>query len=384
MGKRRVLIAGVTTRALATSAARSGWQVTAVDGFGDLDLRAVATDVVVVRGGAQGCTAKLVATLSGDYAAYTSNFENFLESVARLMKGRRLLGNPPEVLAKVRDPMELMRTLRRRGVVTPNARAAAPAGGTRPGEWLLKPRRSGGGHGTRGWRKGLVVSRAHYLQQRIEGIPGSIVFVADGVQAIPLGISRQLVGERRLGARGFRYCGSLLAADPGYPLFPQHERVEEAARALAGTATTEFNLVGLNGIDFIARQGVPYPIEINPRYSASMELVERAFGIPLFELHTNGCEGKLPGRVPIARSPAPIVGKALVFARRNVTVGDTHGWLLLDTIADVPHPGERIGRGHPICTVFGEAGSVEACRRVLLRRAEGVYRSVEPRARGAA
>jgi uncharacterized protein len=384
MLKRRVAIAGVTTRALATSAARSGWQVTAVDGFGDLDLRAVATRVVVQRGGAQGCTPDLIRTLRADYAAYTSNFENHPESVALLMNGRRLLGNPPEVLAKVRNPMELMRTLRRRGFVTPSTRAGAPPRGAPVGDWLLKPRRSGGGHGTRVWRRGQTVSRAHYLQQRIEGIPGSIAFVADGARAMPLGISRQLVGERRLGARGFRYCGSLLATDRGFPLFRQHDRVEEAARALAGAATREFNLVGLNGIDFIARHGVPYPIEINPRYSASMELVERVLGVALFELHANGCEGKLPSQVPMRRTPVRIAGKAVVFARRNLTVGDTQGWLLIDTIADVPHAGERITRGHPICTVFGEASSLEVCRRTLLRRAEWVYRSVEPGARGAA
>ena len=49
-----------------------------------------------------------------------------------------------------------------------------------------------------------------------------------------------------------------------------------AAHRLAAVAAAEFHLVGVNGIDFIERSGVPYPIEINPRWSASMELVERA------------------------------------------------------------------------------------------------------------
>jgi predicted ATP-grasp superfamily ATP-dependent carboligase len=316
--------------------------------------------------------------------AYTSNFENHPESVARLMSGRRLLGNPPEVLAKVRDPLGLMRTLRLHGFVTPETRGAAPGRRTRPGEWLLKPRRSGGGHGTRIWRRGQVVSRRHYLQQRVEGVPGSIVFLADGARALPLGVSRQLTGERRLGARGFRYCGSLLAPDRTFPLFPQRERVEQTAHALADAATREFRLVGLNGIDFIARHGVPYPIEINPRYSASMELVERALGLHLFELHASACFGKLPKRLPRPSAAAGVSGKAIVFAQRNLTVGNTQSWLLADTIADVPHSGERIGRGHPICTVFGEEDSVAGCRRMLLRRADWVYRSVELRARGAA
>ena len=47
---------------------------------------------------------------------------------------------------------------------------------------------------------------------------------------------------------------------------------------MADAVTRDFGLVGLNGIDFIARAGVPWPIEVNPRYSASMELLERRCG----------------------------------------------------------------------------------------------------------
>jgi len=50
----RVLIAGVSTRGLAASAARAGYDVVAVDGFGDLDLRACARAVAVARLGGGG------------------------------------------------------------------------------------------------------------------------------------------------------------------------------------------------------------------------------------------------------------------------------------------------------------------------------------------
>ena len=42
----RVLIAGVSTRALAVSAAKAGYAVTAMDAFGDQDLRLAAKVVV--------------------------------------------------------------------------------------------------------------------------------------------------------------------------------------------------------------------------------------------------------------------------------------------------------------------------------------------------
>ena len=118
---------------------------------------------------------------------------------------------PPPVLERVRDPIELMLALRRHGFETPETRARAPrAGAGTPRRWLLKPRRSGGGHGTSAWRPGRPVGRQQYLQERIAGTPGSVVFLADGRRALALGLSRQLVGERAFGASGFRYCGSLI------------------------------------------------------------------------------------------------------------------------------------------------------------------------------
>jgi len=378
-----VLIAGVTVRALAVSAARAGYRVTAVDAFGDLDLRRVAAVIPLrVEHGAQYgpfAAVRAARPVSAELVAYTSNFENYPAAVAKLARHRKLLGNPPAVLTRVRNPFELMRVLRRRGFTTPVARATPPAARHAPGSWLLKPRRSGGGHGTRVWRQGEPVPRTHYLQERIAGIPGSIVFAADGRRAVTLGLTRQLVGDARLGTHGFRYCGSLLGHHGG--LFQRAEGLLETARSLATALTAEFGLIGLNGIDFVVRDGIPCPIEVNPRYSASMELIERAQGLPMFEAHVRACRGIL------ATPPAPtaeVQGKAIVFARRDVSLGDTRPWLDHGFLADVPHPGERIRRGHPICTVFAKAGDAQSCQRLLMRRAGSVYRAAGPVKRGAA
>lgn len=375
-----MLVAGVATRALAVSAARAGYRVTAVDPFGDLDLRAKA-EVIALRPDRGTRYSPLVAALAAEevdasLAVYTSNFENHPDAVARLSQRRHLLGNPPEVLLRVRDPIGLMRALRRRGFATPRTRST-PVTEPGVGSWLLKPRRSGGGHGTAVWRRGRPVPRTSYLQEQIDGIPGSVIFAADGPSAVPLGLTRQLVGDAHFGARGFRYCGSLLG--PG--LFPHQAELFHAAASLAAAVTAEFCLVGLNGLDFIARDGVPYPIEVNPRFSASMELAERALGLSMFQLHERACRGTLPA--PPLPSAA-VEGKAIVFARRDVTLGETRPWMNDPSLADIPHPGERIAQGHPICTVFAKGSSAASCHRLLVRRAAGVYRVAESRSRGAA
>ena len=376
-----VVVAGISTRALAASAARAGYQVTAVDAFGDLDLRRAANLIPRAEDAAvfKPMTAAIAAAQApGRLVCYTSNFENYPAAVERLAKGRTLLGNPASVLRRVRDPLLLMHTLGRLGFLVPKTRSSAPLERNARGPWLLKPRRSGGGHGTRVWRRSEAFPRTHYLQQRLAGVPGSILFVADGSEAVVLGVSRQLVGDAKLGARGFRYCGSLLG--PTAILFPNHRELVDVAGRLASAVTKEFEVRGLNGIDFIAADGVPNPIEVNPRYSASMELLERARALSIFQVHEQACRGTLPNPV----RTAAVLGKAIVFARKNVVLGDTRSWLEDTSLADIPHPGERIERGRPICTVFAGGDDADSCYEGLIRRAVAVYRETESKRRSVA
>jgi uncharacterized protein len=370
-----VLIAGVSTRALALSAAKAGFSVTAVDAFGDRDLRAAA-EVFVARGRPGKPFSPMQAAInagrsSAEMAAYTSNFENYPSAVARLSHGRRLLGNTPEVLQRVRAPLELSRALRRYGLAAPVSRATF-AGNKSNLRWLLKPRHSGGGYGVHFWRPGTLVPRRMYLQQYIRGTPGSIILAANGTSAVVLGLSRQLIGRPELGSRGFQYCGSVLEGQAA-ALFPDQAELLEQASVLASTVAREFHLVGMNGIDFIAHGGVLYPIEVNPRFSASMELVERAAGLSIFEIHAAACDGRLPTSRPLG----PLIhGKAIVFARRSLIIGDSDLGNEPECLADLPHIGEHIERGRPICTVLAQGATLEECRKELFRRAASVYRSV--------
>jgi hypothetical protein len=198
-------------------------------------------------------------------------------------------------------------------------------------------------------------------------MPGSVVFVAAAGRMVPVGVSRSLVGEEAFGAAGFRYCGNILTlADEGLI-----DRACELARAV----TQEFDLVGVNGVDFVARDGLPYAVEVNPRWCASMELVERAYGLSIFGAHAGACTaGALPEfDLMRARRDADAIGKAVIFARRDVVAGDTSAWLAAGTVRDIPHPGQRIAEGRPVCTVFATGRDAAACHAALVRRAEDVY-----------
>jgi uncharacterized protein len=391
----RVLVAGVSTRAVAESAARAGFVVTAIDAFGDLDQHPSVRALSLGRSFNAHAAARAARSIEYDAVVYLSSFENHPKAVSALAVGRALWGNPPEVLRRVRNPMLVAQALRQRGCAVPEVYLAPDVPDPHVGSgfrrtsmqprhevrlkpnttWLVKPLASGGGHRVQPWPGDAGLPRACYLQELVNGTPGSVVFVASGGRAVPIGVSRQLIGDCTFGAAGYRYCGNILAAagDTG------DAALVDRAGALARAVAEEFDVVGVNGIDFIARDSVPYAIEVNPRWCASMELVERAYGLSVFGAHAAACaNGVLPEFDLLrARRGAAAVGKAVVFARRDVAVGDTRDWLADASVRDVPHPGERIPAGRAVCTVFAAGREAASCHAALARRAERVYAELD-------
>ena len=377
----RVLIAGVSTRAAAESAARAGFAVTAIDAFGDLDQHASVRVVSLEGAFTARAAAHAARPVNCDAVVYLANFENHPAAISELAATRVLWGNPPEVIRRVRDPLILADALRRHGLAAPQVRLTpdspsdmgARFGPTDTTPWLVKPLASGGGQRIRRWPRGETLTRSCYLQELIDGPPGSVVFVAAGGRAAVLGVSRQLVGEQTFGAAGYQYCGNILADEDA--------ALERSAHALARAVTEEFGLVGLNGIDFIVRDGVPYAIEVNPRWCASMELVERADDFGILAAHAEACAA---GRLPVLnprrdsrREGLAAWGKAVVYARRDVAVGDTHPWLANEDIRDIPHPGDHIRAGRPVCTVFATGRSTEMCHEALADGAAKIYEQLD-------
>ncbi|HWW86450.1 MAG TPA: ATP-grasp domain-containing protein [Vicinamibacterales bacterium] len=377
MSREHVLIAGVSARAAAESAARAGFVVTAIDAFADLDQHPSVRAIELSPTFSPRRAATFSREVTCDAAAYLSNFENHPSAVRLLALDRPVWGNPPDVLQRVRDPIALFNALRRRGIAVPESRVPeSPGTSARPDDrkWMMKPLASGGGHRIRLWNDGSHVPPHYYLQELIEGVPGSIVFVSAGGASVALGVSFQIVGDRTFGVDGYRYCGNILVP-AGDRVFDRDDDLVSAAIDLAAAVTQDFGLVGLNGIDFVARDGIPYLVEVNPRWCASMELVERAHDLSMFAAHADACRsGELP---PFDRARLrhhdQALGRAVVFARRNVLVGDTAPWLADDDIRDVPRAGTRIQAGRPVCTVFGSARTTSACLVALSERAEMVH-----------
>jgi len=367
----RVLIVGVSTRAAADSAARAGFDVIALDAYADLDQHPSVRALSLPRDFGTAFSPDAIVTaareLPSDALVYLSSLENHPKAVDALMAERVLWGNRPDVLRRVRDPKALEAAFAKRGlraprVITHDQSSSMPNDSER---WMLKPRMSGGGHGVRLWRPGEAVSPGHSLQEFVDGTPGSIIFIASGGRGVVLGVTRQLVGDAAFGSSGFHYCGNIL--------MERGDMVPDAT-ALVDAVAAEFSLAGVGSIDVIATSRGLVPVEVNPRWSASMELVERARGISMFAIHADACSR---GELPVFEIEGGVThGKAIVFARENVVIGDTRSWLEDPSVHDVPHENEQIADGQPICTVFAVGSGAAECYAALVQRAERIYTKV--------
>jgi uncharacterized protein len=373
----RILAAGVAVRSLARSAIAAGYEVLTADGYGDRDLLEPVPGPVrhlTVAPFEPGAVADHV-TMPYAAVAYTSNFENHPEALERLALGRTILGNAPGVLREVRRAERVQQVLEECGLpaapVYAGGDAAIRAGGRR---LVAKPRRSGGGQGVRHWRAAEPLLDDELLQEWVDGVPASLVFLADGHDAVALGLTRQLIGDPAFGASGQRWCGNLLGSAAA-PVLAESAAVLASATAAARALTRAFGLRGVNGIDFIARDGAAVVIEVNPRWTAATELVERATGIPLFAAHVAGTEGTL---VAPPAAPAGVFGKAVVFAPSDCVMPDTDDWLADDAIRDVPTTRSLVARGSPVCTVFARGASAGACHDALRERADAIVRMSRP------
>jgi predicted ATP-grasp superfamily ATP-dependent carboligase len=377
----QILIAGVSTRAIAESAVSSRRGVITLDYFGDRDQRALVENYSLLRDFKFGFSAKALLQASRqlkfDAVVYISNLENHPTVVKKLAQGRVLLGNCEAVLRQVRDWRALRQFCGTEEILCPvtllpgEERNADSAAG-----WLYKPILSGGGRGIKFWNE-HPIDEAHVLQAHIEGRPASMAFAADGQRSVVIGLTEQIIGRKKLGANGFRWCGNIL------PLKLDASKRDTLIRAIekiAARLTNHFGLRGVNGVDLVIAEGpngkpCPFLVEVNPRYTASMELVERAYGLNVFLTHLDALEGRLPDFSLPEHLKGPYIGKGIVFARKTVTMPETKQWLERSR-RDIPFPGEQIEAGHPVCTVLAEGVEREMCLNNLLENVDAVRREI--------
>lgn len=369
----RLLIVGGSARAAAASALRAGLSPVCADRFGDEDLRQIATIVDVSDDLRHSL--KAILELPPMPWIYTGSLENDRKFIARVSERHTLLGNPPDVLKNIRDPSWLEQTLRLHDLPALRVRSCFDPPPTHEC-WLLKPTRGGGGCRIAVWSgQPLPTSEQFYFQEYRGGTSMSALFVTRSDDVEMIGVCEQLIGCVAGAPTEFGYAGSI------GPITVS-QQTNDLLQRLGETLAREARLRGLFGIDFVLTDGVPWLVELNPRYTASVEVIERATGRALLAHHVAAFEhGTMP--VQQQRTPKCVVGKQIVYASVDSVAPNLKTLFAsaesdseVPLISDLPAPGTWLAAGWPICTVFAEAESITRCREQLTTRVESVIRAM--------
>ncbi len=306
---------------------------------------------------------------------YTGALENHPNLVKTISRRRMLYGNSAEVLARARDPFQWTTALMEAGL--PALAVQRTAAGLDASErWLRKPFRSAGGRGIAFWRPNGAgnPSSQHYYQRYRDGEPVSAVFVGNGSDAVLLGVTRQILGlnwrdraDAMAPSPEWTYAGSIGPLPLTDAAFAQCQVVGRTLAAACG-------LMGLFGVDAILAEGQVWPVEINPRYTASIEVLERASALrtgdrratrlQTIAWHVAACrDGVLPS--PVGQSGEWTAAKAIVYAPRRLVFGSRMARSVVEqnlgsarpVVADIPAVGEPIEPGGPVCTLLAEGKS---------------------------
>ncbi len=369
-----LLIVGASARAAAFSALRAGFSPCCMDLFADEDLRRRCAVTRLAEDYPAGFRSFIDSDRPGPWM-YTGGLENWPRLVEDMAQRRPLWGNGRKPLVFSRHPTYLVELLQMWDMPVP-ALVPLYERSDWKGRLLIKPRKGAGGSGIRFWTKETrpLKKPTTYCQEFIEGESISLLFLGGEGRSRLLGLTRQLVGSPWLHAEPFRYCGSIGPLDPA---IVERPALEELGELLASECGLEgCGLEGLFGVDGIWRDGTFWLVEVNPRYTASIEVLEHATGWPTLAWHAQVFQhGRFPALPPPAVPVDRHVGKAILFARDDLVFPSDGPWMAelrsptpvweLPSFADIPAIGARIPAGRPVLTFFAASSSASACEEAL-------------------
>ena len=371
-GRRTLVVAGLNVRAAAESARRGGWDVIALDLFGDADTRRASIEWAGIGDPAslrvdphrlRRALARAACHPRVDGWVPAGGFEGAPGFLALGAPELPCLAIAPSAMARVRDPATFFGVLDRHGLAHPAVSIARPADAT---GWLAKRAGGCGGVHIRLAAQALAEAREcradTYFQRRHPGTPMSALFLADGARARVVALNRLCVQAR--GTRPFVYAGAVgPVAD---------DRLGQAVARALEILVPEFDLRGLASLDFLADADGAHWIEVNPRPSATLQLHDGTWPGGLLRAHVDAVRGRLPASAP---SHGTLVhGHRTVFAARACTWSGDEAIAPADRacLHDRPAAGTAFAPGEPVCTVSAEGPGLDATERLLDERAARV------------
>lgn len=380
-----ILVIGFDTRNIVCSASRAGYTVCSIDAFCDFDLQECARASIFLE-------CRTIQELHQLKASkIKTQMEEFGLEFDALVLGSGLetlnhndfscpvLASSSDAMQKASDKLYLSKRLETLGIPHPCCYSPEELDAI---EYpvMIKPASGGGGifnRVARNRQELITILEELYslnpelteqtiiIQEFLEGIPSSVSLLSTKNEALSIAINEQLIGIPWLSRLPFAYCGNIT---------PFKTDQAEEMEALTEELVLEFKLLGSNGVDFLVSNKGPVVLEINPRFQGSLDTVEKAMNINLFEAHAGCFRGELPEKP-----------EAKCFAARGVIYSDRELFIdrkLMDFIlrekgADIPFQGTIVEPDEPLTSLLACTSTRKEAVLSLKREANSIKSFIE-------
>ncbi|MFK7815788.1 MAG: ATP-grasp domain-containing protein [Gammaproteobacteria bacterium] len=356
------LVIATSGRAIAQGLASLGCSVAVVDGFADCDTCAAATEVQKIKRTQFGLDHHSVVQAIQYLLSKTSFdgvfFDAAIESNSELLEIINIhpvLGNSSRVIESVKNAEIFFSKLDQYSIPHPKITFNSSSNLLSDDAWLLKHAHGTGGVGVTPINADVVMPENVYFQKKLDGVCFSITFLANGNDIYALGFNT--LWHESLGiSMPYAYAGAINQVK-------LDDSLQKAALKYTKVLIKEFELVGLNSIDFIYANDSIYVLEINPRIPATYELYESKYG-ELIEQHIQACLHQI---LPKTRSKPLLRAHAIVYAPTEIMIPGDMSWPLW--AADRPQSQEVIKKFEPVCSIFaGGKNTAQACEMIKSRK----------------
>ena len=361
----KLIIAALSARAYARAAKDCGFDVIALDAFADTDTYQVAAQTFKIKMNAQDVNAEdfkySFSQINIDEVEgflYGSLFDNAPDLLTWVAARVRLLGNSPTVMQTAKS-YAFFKLLDELHIKHPEVSLVKPLNPeSYPESWLSKQIGGTGGTHVKPAAQG---NAGDYYQRKIDGIPVSMLFAADGKSVQIIGFNQQFIAPTV--EMPYRFAGAVnnIVMQPN---------INAAFKHAAQQLTIKLGLRGINSLDAILKKNSAdedelWILELNPRLCATFHLYEN-----LLPLHLHSCAGDLKDFAsPLGISKAQLI----LYADKALEITDYFVWP--EWVADIPAiegaaSSVKITENSPICSVRAEGETASIAHTLVLQRAE--------------
>ncbi len=349
-----LILIGASVRAMAFSCIRAGYKPWCIDLYADADLQRVCP-TKKITGLFPDEISEIIKVAPQSPILYTGGLENHPNFIDSLAKNFTVFGMTGKTLSSLRNCKSIFELLQTNHIATPATLDSISEIKTNT-RYLIKPKNKSGGLGIRWLNSNFppnTIPKDHYLQEYIEGENRSAIFCFNSKGFELLGVSKLWSGYKASHASDFLYSGNI---GPLYPSACELQHLKTIGEALF----KNFQPLGLLGLDYILKEDQVYALEINPRYTASVEVLELASQKNLISQHIQAFTGEiiLP---KLEQSTTQVVGKIIYYAPEKLMIPKHTPWSecfqneqLFPTFADIPPLGTSIEKGSPVITLLAK------------------------------